>query len=368
MNERAFRSVKRACYAGLDSVELRKEVARRIEFVVPFDAYSFSTMDPDTGLLTHLVGQGVPEQAKLAYCAQFYPYDTATTTMDAVRDGETIFSLRGRSPALASAMRPTGLRYDVHVALADRSGLWGDWCIMRERWSEPTSGERAFLERVIPHVVQGLKAAALIDVVHRPADEPHGRNAPTAPAAPAAPVAPAVIVIDARGRPTLRTPGSTDILADLADVGFRGEDGLPGCIVNAAARARERAEEPDVTPTAMLRVRGRSGRWYTARATLAEPDAAGETSVVVIVTPIGAREKAELLTRLYDLSPREREVAAGVARGESTKRIAARLGISPHTVKEHLDRACSKIGVRGRKALVARIFLDGYAPRVVGRG
>lgn len=365
MNELAFRSVKRVCYAGLDSVELRKEVARRIAPVVPFDAYSFSTMDPDTGLLTHLVGDGVPEGAKRAYCAQFYPYDTAVTTMDAVRDGELIFSLRGRSPALASAMGPTGLRYDVHVALADRTGLWGDWCIMRERLREPTGAERTFLERVIPHVVQGLKSAALVDVARRQVE---GRPGPASPTLPAGPVAPAVIVIDARERPRLRTPGSADLMADLADVGFQGEGGLPGCIVNAAARARERAAGPDADPTAMLRVRGRSGRWYTVRATLAEPDAAGETSVVVIVTPIGARERAELLTRLYDLSPREREVAAGVARGESTKRIAARLGISPHTVKEHLDRACAKIGVRGRKALVARIFLDGYAPRVVGRG
>jgi len=28
-------------------------------------------------------------------------------------------------------------------------------------------------------------------------------------------------------------------------------------------------------------------------------------------------------------------------------------------VAEHLERACAKVGVRGRKALVARLFLDG---------
>lgn len=95
---------------------------------------------------------------------------------------------------------------------------------------------------------------------------------------------------------------------------------------------------------------------------LAEPDATGECSTVVVVQPSTPRERAAILTRLYDLSQREREVTAAVARGESTKRIAARLGVSPHTVKEHLDRACAKIGVRGRKALVAKLFFDGYAP------
>jgi hypothetical protein len=31
-------------------------------------------------------------------------------------------------------------------------------------------------------------------------------------------------------------------------------------------------------------------------------------------------------------------------------------------VDEHLERACRKVGVRGRKALVAKLFVDGYAP------
>jgi DNA-binding CsgD family transcriptional regulator len=57
-------------------------------------------------------------------------------------------------------------------------------------------------------------------------------------------------------------------------------------------------------------------------------------------------------------------VAAACARGETTKEIAIALGISPHTVKEHLDRACEKVGARGRKALVARLFVDAYLPKL----
>ena len=35
---------------------------------------------------------------------------------------------------------------------------------------------------------------------------------------------------------------------------------------------------------------------------------------------------------------------------------------STHTVQDHLERACDKVGVRGRKALVAKLFRDGFAP------
>ena len=53
-----------------------------------------------------------------------------------------------------------------------------------------------------------------------------------------------------------------------------------------------------------------------------------------------------------------------VVRGEPTKRIAHQLGLSTHTVQDYLDKACDKVGVRGRKALVSRLFRDGFAPGV----
>ncbi len=53
------------------------------------------------------------------------------------------------------------------------------------------------------------------------------------------------------------------------------------------------------------------------------------------------------------LSEREREVLAGVARGERSKEIALRLGISERTVKAHLDSIFNKLGVDSRAAAVS---------------
>src|ERR671937_143859 len=72
-----IRSVKRVCYAGLDSVTLRREVAARAAPVLAFDAHAFGTTDPDTGLLTHVLAEGVPDSMVNQYVELLYPHECA---------------------------------------------------------------------------------------------------------------------------------------------------------------------------------------------------------------------------------------------------------------------------------------------------
>jgi DNA-binding CsgD family transcriptional regulator len=53
------------------------------------------------------------------------------------------------------------------------------------------------------------------------------------------------------------------------------------------------------------------------------------------------------------LTNREREILALLADGLGNKQIAARLGISPNTVKTHLELLFDKIGVSSRAEAVA---------------
>lgn len=53
------------------------------------------------------------------------------------------------------------------------------------------------------------------------------------------------------------------------------------------------------------------------------------------------------------LTNREREILALLADGLGNKQIAARLGVSPNTVKTHLELLFDKIGVRSRAEAVA---------------
>lgn len=62
---------------------------------------------------------------------------------------------------------------------------------------------------------------------------------------------------------------------------------------------------------------------------------------------------------LAPLTPREREVLALVAEGLTNHDIAARLTISPHTAKTHVNRIMAKVAARDRAQLVILAYESG---------
>lgn len=66
-----------------------------------------------------------------------------------------------------------------------------------------------------------------------------------------------------------------------------------------------------------------------------------------------ARPVLEVATPVQPLTPREIEVLALLAEGLGNKEIAARLGITDHTVKTHVAAVFTKLGVSSRAEAVA---------------
>ncbi len=57
-----------------------------------------------------------------------------------------------------------------------------------------------------------------------------------------------------------------------------------------------------------------------------------------------------------ELTPREQEVLAWVARGKTNAEVAQILWLAPSTVRKHLENVYAKLGVSTRTAAVARVF------------
>jgi DNA-binding CsgD family transcriptional regulator len=55
-----------------------------------------------------------------------------------------------------------------------------------------------------------------------------------------------------------------------------------------------------------------------------------------------------------------------VVGGASTREISGALYISEYTVQEQLTNAFDMVGVRGRRALLKRLFFDNLYPELLG--
>lgn len=79
-----------------------------------------------------------------------------------------------------------------------------------------------------------------------------------------------------------------------------------------------------------------------------------------VAAPSRALRPDPELARLVDLlTPRERDVVVAVAAGLRNDEIAEREFISQHTVKTHLNRAMSKLGMSDRAQVVSFAFRAG---------
>jgi DNA-binding CsgD family transcriptional regulator len=337
----AMRSVKRACYAGLDSVTLRREVRERTADVIPAEAFAFVVIDPDTGLFSHACVD-VPDELGNTYMREVYPRE-ASGFIDLAQSG--IIACTENSILLQHVLRRSGLEHGLHSVLCSDGEIWGSWCLFRERTSRSFGDDDAnFLRAISPHVGYGLRSAALIDEA-------------ACPTVAAAPLVPGVIVVDRKYRITLRSGPATAHLGDLRTVGAATDD-LPYAVLSLLAGLRRPATGLGSTSAPEVRAQGRSGQWYLLRAALAEPDAMGDPAAVIVIEPVAARPGAVDLAGRYRLTPREWDALRLVLQGESTKRIGSLLGISSHTVRDHLRKVYEKVGVRGRAALLAKLFQD----------
>ena len=178
----------------------------------------------------------------------------------------------------------------------------------------------------------------------------------------------AAALAQARGRETGLFVLDFDIAAAIASlVEIRAADSEARVIVLIASRdlgvARRavlagasgvvfKDSSPDHLRKAILKVH--EGELWVDRATTAQ-----------LISDLAARRRQQATDpeekKIRSLSSRERELVALVVEGLSNKRIAARLGLSEHTIRHHLTSIFAKLGLPDRVALVAYAFRNDLA-------
>lgn len=366
LEDQVVNEIKRLCNAGLDQRTLLRKVAECLRRAIPSEAFCLSATDPSSELVTHAVasGYGGLKGGRLFFEHIYLESDVNGYDGMSQRWSKPVRLLsEATGEKLERSLRyreltgPLGLGHEIRGACRAGSERWGGIELTRER-GDPDFDTREvrLLRRIVPHLGAGLRASALLS--EAPLAESNGEGAP------------GVLVLDHGGRVVEHTQAAKRFLEEIEDLGpgWQEGGGLPVAVwmvVGALQRALEPRTDRDRDRVPLLCVKARSGRWLTLQGALTEAKPGTPSQKMIVIEPTGPRQIAWLKTAAYGLSSREREIVDLVLRGASRKQIAATLYISEYTVQDHLSNIFDKVEVRGREALIKRLFFDNLYPTLI---
>lgn len=358
---RAHERIRVASSAGLDVASFLDEASAALASAVPNENHLngpyWYTLDPESRLITSDYGGEGCELDTSEVMRWEYLDDDVNKYWEVLGHPCGVQTLhevtRGkpeRSRIYREYMAVEGIAQEMLVALGSSTGeFWGTVRLNRlPGQPEFDPDDLAFMAAVAPDLAEGIRRGLVVGEATDP-DRPDS---------------PGLIIVDADGEIVSLSAGATRWIERLSDRSARGS--LPASIASAAsaALAFARSEEPPAESTVL--VRSVDGCWISVHGTVL---GVGRTpKAAVIVEPAHPDRITPLMMAIHGLTPRERDVTRLVLQGRSTAQIASRLGISPHTVQQHLKGIFEKVGVRSRRELVGALFFENFEPRVQDNG
>ncbi len=334
-----------------DALELFTTTSARLRRLVPFDAAVWRASDPVTRLTTApVLVENLSEGGCAAYWECELHEENVNLFTDLSRATVPVAGLRastGDRPRLSALyqkfMRPRGLDDELRAVFRVDGQQWGTLSLFRARGRQPFGADDTRLLDSLSGAVAGrLRSYA------QPSSAP----------VVGAEDGPGLLLFDRADTLVSINAAARRLLAEMppsaaVPTGF-GVD-LPAWIMSTALSARSSAD-------ARVRVRTRGGRWLICHGSCLRDEDGRPTSTAVVLEPAKASEVAGLVIAAYELSAREADITRLIAAGLQTRDIAARLHLSPHTVRDHVKAIFDKVDVTSRGELVAKLFTEYTEP------
>jgi DNA-binding CsgD family transcriptional regulator len=341
--------MRRLCARGLPPLELLRRVANRVQTVVPHVASGWQLTDPATNLATGGFMENVSWETLRELIdnelvgGDFVAFNglsnsrIAVGTLNVATAGEQEYSRRYRR-----IYSTIGWADEVRAVFRSGGATWGQLCLARGD-GEPafSAADVDFLSSVAGCVGTGLRTAVLLEC--------------TTSAKPSSRI-PGLVV--------LQDDGSVDSVSDqalewLSELPGEGKE-LPIVIYEVARRARLLADTNHPGPPARARLRLPSQQWLVVHGARLRSPSQGHASTAVILEPARHTDMAPLTLQACELTPRERQIVEMLLRGVPVPEMAATLWLSPYTVRDHIKAIYSKLGVRSRPEMTAKLFHEHY--------
>ncbi|HLX20268.1 MAG TPA: LuxR C-terminal-related transcriptional regulator [Gaiellaceae bacterium] len=353
--ERLLDDLSRLALIGQTRREFFDEAAARLRRVVPFDGACWHTLDPGSHLITQHHLQGLPDAFPVVAHNEYATVDVnkfADLARAPRRAATLLEATEGhpeRSPRFRDLLSNVGLGPELRSAFVADGSTWGALILVREAGKPDFSDAEVDALDKASHlfaraVRRGLVAEATEDVA-------------------ALPEAPGVVELDAAGAPVRVSSTAAPLLAQLS--GESEEAGFRSAAIQAMASATRAAIASGALDLPSSTVKTPAGSWLVLHGALLGRERSQH--VAVFIQRAHPMLVAPLLLKAYGLTARELEVAQLTFRGATAAQAAQRLGISVHTVNDHLKAIYDKTGAHTRGELSATLFFGEHLPRIQNR-
>ena len=341
-----------SCRSGLPPERLRDSVLSRLQRAVPFDAAFWATIDPATVLFTQPHQHQIPAETAPYFIRNEYVDDDVNRWTTLVRDRAGVRSLAEatggeleKSPRFRDIFQPLGLGDELRAVFRVGGICWGCLCLHREAGSAFSKEEADYVQRLAPHIAQGIRAGLLVSSLELPqiAD------------------APGLVMLARDGSITSATDTGRQWLEELGYPEPQQTSAPPAFHMLSALV--DRPGDTDQLPR--LRLRTPAGRWVVLHGSRLPTDTGD--AVAVIIEEASPADLAPILMMAYGLTDQERVVTGLVCQGLSTSEIAGTLHITANTVQDHLKSIFEKTGVHSRRELSAALLQQQYVPRTMAQ-
>jgi DNA-binding CsgD family transcriptional regulator len=342
LHRSARHTLGRLARARMDNDVFCWEAAEVLRRAIGFDTWCWVLLDPASGLLTRytctnpVIGNNqrrfysLDLQSRPACPPSGRPRPGGVSVLSAATGGAL-----DRDPLWREMLGPAGLGDQLGAHLAADGVCWASLSLYRDEgraWFNP--GDAAFVASAAPLLAARLRAGLRHTT---PASTDLGE--------------PGTIIVDRDLNLVTATCAAWRWIARLGLEKPSDAEPLPGFIYAMLARLAHIAQ-PD--QTAQVPVQAADGTWALVRAApLTGPHVDGGYAITLQSAP--AAELTGVLMPAWNLSSRERDVAALIIEGRSSEDIAASLFLSPHTVRDHTKAIFGKVGVHNRRHLTAAL-------------
>ena len=350
--------IRQLCCLGVPGEQLMPRLLKAVRRLVGADSAGFFWVDARGDMTALYAERLLPAPVMQVYFERYY--DAAESSFRSAFAQRA----RGAQPVIAESATPSAERteyynevlrhLDAHHVLygivREQGQALGQLSLYRPK-SAPafSANDEAALATVMRYVAHGVSRRT--------------RDAQSAQALTEA-AEDAIFVVDATGTIGPLSPAAHKLLA-LAVQGALGPGRGPS-LADAArpllARLREQLAHAlagaDIEPPGCA-VDNAWGRFVLRAYALAEDPEARDGPMAVRI----ARQEPMILKFVdalagLGLTPQQREIAAGLARGASNQELAEALGVSANTIAYHIKQLFARLDTHDRQRMVGRV-LDG---------